>query len=212
MKFNINLYHKAFHPKFEWLTGVNMFAISACVLALCLAGFAALYSWQTSLESEMSRVTQSIATEQQSINDLTNALQTRTGNAVLGAKLAQLQRELAAKDALLRKVQDLGDMKQSGFSNLFDAFANANSQHVWIRSFTVDEDALLINGSVSKPSALTQWIADLSGTVFFEGKEFDEAVLDRNEEDLTFQLKSEAGIAGTGALKLASQGRHDDSK
>nr|WP_136251344.1 PilN domain-containing protein [Ningiella ruwaisensis] len=190
MKSNINLYSAEFKPKFEWITGRHLLGISIVVTLIMSGVYGGLFYWHSKVESQAQEVATQIAQEQQSIDDFTHAIQTRTGDPLLGARLNQLQNELSAQESLLLRVKDLSGLKQKSFSSLFDALASANSNHLWLTSFTVDEENLSISGSLAKPSAMTQWIGKLSNTSFFKGREFNDAVLAREDEALHFTLTS----------------------
>ena len=190
MKARINLYQEEFYPHFEWVTGSHLVISTIFAALLSGMGYLALLSWHQDLDKELSLIQENISAEQRNIDEFTNALQTRIGNPVLAAERTQLQKELASQEALLSRVQDLGQMKQSAFSELFNALANADSEHVWISSFIVNERDLTIRGSLAQPSALTRWIGDLSNTAYFKGQEFDDALLLKENDALNFQLTS----------------------
>jgi Tfp pilus assembly protein PilN len=106
------------------------------------------------------------------------------------------------------RIEDMGELKQKSFFQLFDALAKADSDDVWLTTFIVNENDLSISGSLAKPSALTKWIGELSNTPFFNGQEFDDALIIRGDQGLTFHLtstqKTSDLLAGKGA-KNASE-------
>jgi Tfp pilus assembly protein PilN len=190
MKTNINFYHDEFRPRFDWVSGQHLSVLLVLSFVLCGSIYAGLYAWRGSVQADLEQIAQSVQQQQSNIDEFTFALQNRENNPVLSARLRQLQLQILSQENRLKKVQDMGEMKQSSFAELFDALATANSDHVWINNFTVNEEDLIISGSIAKPSALTKWIGDLSKTQFFKGQEFDDALLQREDGELSFQLTS----------------------
>ncbi|MFC4701078.1 hypothetical protein ACFO4O_12970 [Glaciecola siphonariae] len=190
MKHKINLYHQDFRPRFEWVTAQHLVALVFMSVLVCGGVFAGLYSWRTAVETDVENIAQRVSQEQRNIDEFTSALQTRVNNPILGAKLNKLQQQISAQETLLMRVQDMGELKQKSFAQLFNALATADSDHVWLNQFTVNENDLVIRGSLARPSALTQWIGDLSKTQFFNGQEFDDALLIREDGELSFHLTS----------------------
>jgi len=207
MKTRINLYHKEFHPTFEWISFHHMCALVVISLVISAAAYAGLYAWKDSVEQTTLAQSQAAEKEQALIETLTSGLQSRVDNPQLLSQLENVQFQLAAQRALLSRVQSIGELRQKSFSALFDALANANSDKVWISAFRLDELNINIEGSISEPSALTTWITQLSDTAFFRGLEFDDARLIRKDGLLTFELVSREE---TPAL-LVSQGGSNES-
>lgn len=190
MKARINLYHREFRPTFEWISGSHLIALACISFVLCGMAYAGLLSWQQKVERDAQRIAQNLQQQQQTIDELTNSLQTRLNNPKLAAQLKQITAQISSQEALLMSVKDMGELKQKSFSSLFDALANANSDNLWITAFTLDESELNIIGSIAKPAALTQWIGDLSNTEFFKGQEFYDARVLRKDGELSFELNS----------------------
>ncbi|MBT1451696.1 PilN domain-containing protein [Glaciecola sp. XM2] len=190
MKARINLYHNEFRPQFEWITAPHLIVLTALAFMLCGGVYSGLYYWQQQTQLMADNLNSSIRMQQRNIDEFTRALQTRQGDPVLAGRLNDLQRERSSQDKLLVKVKDMAKLKQKSFSTLFDALASSNSNSLWLTEFTVNEADLTIKGSLSKPSALTQWINDLSKTTFFKGQEFDDAKVLREDGQLTFELSS----------------------
>ncbi len=190
MKNKIDFYHQEFRPVFSWVTGNHLFLLTGLCILFSASIYGGLYAWYSDAETAVKSIVQSVKQEQQNIDEFTSALQTRENNPVLGARLRQLQNQIASQESLLLKVKDMDEMRDSSFAELFDALSSADSDHVWLTSFTVNEADLVISGTIAKPSALTVWINDLSSTQFFKGQEFDDALLIREDGELSFHLTS----------------------
>lgn len=190
MKSRINLYHNEFRPKFEWITAPHL--VVSALLALCIGmgAYGGVYYWQQQTQLLAQQLNTAISQQQRNIDEFTAALQNRKGDPALTAQLNQMQNDRLAQETLLLRVKDMSQLKQKSFSTLFDALSSSNSNSLWLTSFTVNEADLTIRGNLAKPSALTQWITQLSKTEFFKGQEFDDAKLVREDGQLIFELSS----------------------
>lgn len=190
MKVRINLYHREFRPAFEWITAGHLFVLLGLCLLLSGGAFTGLQSWKENVERDADSIGVKLAQEQQIISELTTALQSRADSPLLTAQIDNLQNQMSSKQTLLNKVKGMSELKQKSFSGLFNALADADSNELWISTFTVNETDLNINGSLANPSALTKWISDLSNTEFFRGQEFYDARVVRDNGQLSFELNS----------------------
>lgn len=190
MKSQINLYHKEFHPVFEVYTGQNLVIASVfCALLVGVATGVAHY-FKATAQSDLTRVQSSLNRVEREVEELRMELQARTHNPVLKAKLASATQNVETQQVLVSQIQSLSGLKNKSFSGLFDAFASNNKSNLWLTSFTVNENDLTIKGELSQPSALPSWINGLTNTQYFNGQEFSDAIVERNQSALAFELTS----------------------
>jgi len=138
----------------------------------------------TSVQSELSKI-------ESQVSELRNELEARTEDPILKAKLSAAIDDVKTQQTLVAQIQSLSGLKSKAFSGLFDAFSSNNKPNLWLTSFTVNENDLTIKGELSAPTALPNWISGLTNSAYFNGQEFSDAVVERNQGSLAFELTSQ---------------------
>ncbi|MEM0911585.1 MAG: hypothetical protein AAGJ37_11450 [Pseudomonadota bacterium] len=190
MKLQINLYQKEFHPAFELYTGQHLVIIS--ILCSLLIGIAVgvAHHYKAGAEAELAKSKTTLSREEKQVNELRSELEFRVEDPVLKAKLAAATQDVETQQRLVAQIQSLSGLQSKSFSKLFDALSSNNKPNLWLTSFTVNENDLTIKGEVSIPSALPNWISGLTNTKYFNGQEFNDAIVERNQSVLAFELSS----------------------
>jgi len=198
MKSSINLYHKEFQPTFEVYVANNLLAITAFFLlfAAAVTGFVEYKKNEATAELKAAQDTNKRAEKE--IAEMTAALAARTGDPALQAKLIQLEQDMDTQRQLVSQIQSLSTLKNKSFSQLFDAFSSSYKPQLWLTSFTVNEGDLTIKGEFSTPKVLPNWIASLNQSSFFSGQEFNEALVERDDDVLVFELTSQIDASANG--------------
>lgn len=203
MKTQINLLPNSLIPRFVWICATHFWIV--VVLSICLsASFIAFQHYQIfiknqNLQSLQTRVNQ----QQQNINELSETLANRSSDPELKRKLLNLTKETKEQSRLLNHIKDLSILQQRSFSSLFDALANSHNRDLWLTDFEVKPAELMLKGQLSKPKALPVWISQLSQTGFFQGQEFSEASVNKNDEQLMFSLSSKTALNNTQVTRAA---------
>lgn len=190
MKSQINLLHREFKPHFEWICGSHLFGFVIFVCLLSGFSYVGLYYWYSLKSDDAAKVRVHISAEQQTIEELTNALTSRKSDPLLEKKLAYYIDLAKSRSTLLSQIGNLSALKQRSFSALFNSFSQAHSSELWLTNFLVTPTELNIEGQIAKPKALPIWISQLSQTSFFAGQKFDDASVSRNQNILIFSLNS----------------------
>lgn len=190
MKSQINLLHKGFVPKFEWVCGEHFVGLVLTVIVLCTSAFGLSNYYHKQQQSTVTKIKKEIKQQQRSIDELTASLTARVTDPLLESKLATLSEQTRARTLLLNHIRNLSELKQRSFSVLFDSLAQSSSSELWLTHFLVKPNELNIEGELSMPQALPIWISELSKTDFFKGQEFNLASVEREDSVLVFQLTS----------------------
>lgn len=206
MKSQINLYHKEFHPTFEVYKAQNLGVVSVLSLVLVAIIFGGVLWIKQRANESLAQAQESQLRTQARIEEIQAELMQRTSNPVLLAKLSEVKQDMGAQRKLVAQIQALSGMKDKTFSGLFDAFSKNSKQNLWLTSFTVNENDLVITGELSAPQALPGWISDLNNLSYFYGQEFDDARVERKDNVLTFVLTSHSVDAQQRLANGSAQG------
>ncbi len=205
MKQRINLYTEEFTPRLDmWsLSSVSIiWGIALTLLALIWAGV----SWYGStLQEELMAKQRQQQQLLSSVGALQQALEQRKPDAGLERQLEQRRHELSNRQLLVNELSLREQIKRQGFADLLDNLAAKNSRDIWLETIQVSEHMMLLEGQLSKPEAMPQWLQRLGQTSSFSGRTFDSARLFRDEEQLRFELSmsrtAEAGPQSQGGQK-----------
>lgn len=190
MKSSINLLAPEFKPRFEWVCASHLTFLVVFTLIFTSITYAGSYYLYDLKLNEVDAIEARINTEQNTINELTTALTSRTTDPLLESKLANFIALTQSRSVLLKQIKGLSSLKQRSFSVLFDSFAQAHSPELWLTEFEVSPSDMNISGQISRPKALPIWISQLSETDYFKGQQFDDASVEREQNMLVFKLNS----------------------
>jgi Tfp pilus assembly protein PilN len=190
VKSQINLLHKEFIPRFEWVCSSHFVGLIIGTVVLCLGAYGITSYYHVQKQQQVTQIKNQIKLQQSSIAELTSALTSRVVNPQLQSKLTSFTEETRSRNLLLNQIRNLSALKQRSFSVLFDSLSQATSSQLWLTNFLVTPEQLHLQGKLSTPQALPTWINELSKTPFFTGQEFNLASVERNDRDLVFELKS----------------------
>lgn len=193
MKHTINLLPVELKPRLELLTiytvmigmafsAVMMFGVSSYtdhdkrVLAMEL----------DTLRSEINRKT--------SVLHVINAeLENRVEDPTLVQTTVIQEAQLKQKKRLVAELQSRDSLLKHNFADLLEALALKHSSDLWLTSIKVVDGDMEFTGHAAEPSALPQWVAKLSETAYFKGREFNRAQLIRKDDKLVFELQATQG-------------------
>lgn len=204
MKQRINLYTAEFTPRLDvWsLSSVTaVWGLAFVILAMVWAGV----TWygatlQEELMAKQRQQQQLLLT----VSTLQQALEQRKPDAGLERQLEQRRQELSNRQLLLSELSLREQIKRQGFADLLDNLAAKNSRDIWLETIQVSEHMMLLQGQLSKPEAMPQWLQRLGQTTSFSGRTFDSARLFRDEQQLRFEL-SMSRTAESGAPAQGGQ-------
>lgn len=210
MKSQINLLHSEFVPKFTWVCAQHFVGIIVLSTLLCAGGYGAANYMYQQKEQEVAGIQKLVTKQQQSIEEITNALTNRLSDPAMQNELNMLTAQSSSRDLLLNHIRNLSALKQRSFSALFDSLAQSSSSQLWLTHFLITPEELNLEGGISTPRALPLWISELSKTDFFAGQEFSVASVDRNDKGLTFTLNSVNSVNSDKENTLAQVGGNNE--
>ncbi len=190
MKSSINLLAPEFKPRFEWVCASHLTFLVVFTLIFSGITYAGSYYIHDIKLNEVDAIQARISAEQNTIDELTTALTSRSTDPLLESKLANFIALTQSRSVLLKQIKGLSSLKQRSFSVLFDSFAQAHSPELWLTEFEVSPSEMNIGGQISRPKALPMWISQLSETDYFKGQQFDDASVEREQNVLLFKLNS----------------------
>lgn len=191
MKHRINLYQNQFHPKLELVTLHSVVAICAGLFITLLLVWGGI-RWSVSDNTDR---LMAIEAENRQLDEdvqmLQSQLATRQPTPALKARVTMLRNTLAKQDVLLAELSSREVIKKQGFAQLLTDLAAQSSTDLWLESISASESILYLEGQVSAPRALPQWLNRLAQTPTFSGRTFDSASVIREDEALNFALQTD---------------------
>ncbi|GLR72230.1 hypothetical protein [Agaribacter marinus] len=188
MKYRINLYHEAFKPKFDVFAFGHLVLLSSVAFGLAIL----IYGWTayaiSKSQTDLLAVNKATDAAEAQIVEFTQAIQLKAGDPRLAAKLTRVTDTVNAQNELLVSLQQLSTQHNNRFSSVLDAFSVAATDELWLTSFSLSGKDVLIHGQLSAPSALPLWVGKLAETGTFRGQNFQDAVLERSDDVLSFSL------------------------
>lgn len=182
MKKNINLYSQSLHPKLRLLS-------LPIVLILWLVAliFVVLLNYYFLSEQQhfQQKLTQLNNTNQQQLT-LINALQAELGNLkadpALINQVAKKQQAVSLKKRVYDELITQQKSTTKGFANLMFELAENHKTGIWLTRIYLNEKVVTIEGAANKSSSIPAWINSLGETRFFEGQEFANTRIYRDED------------------------------
>jgi len=190
MKTRINLYRDEFKPKFIWISATNTIAFGVIALLIMSGVYFGVWQTQESRLQELAQAKSSIDAKQRRLEELTRQLTTREKNPVLLAKLGTQKMRLSTAQHLAQKLESLSKLQEKPFSSAMTSFAEVNNSNVWLTTFKVNDTDIIIEGNISEPGALPNWLKSIGKTDFFKNRDFRAATVFRTDEQLSFKIES----------------------
>lgn len=193
MKYKVNLYSEAYHPKLRLLS-LPFTLVSCSMVFLFFLGF-----WLYALIQHQDLIADAKLKEQQKNQhiNLVSDLQTELANATKDPKLLldveQNMQMLAIKKRVLLELQGQEDLKTNGFAQLMLELAENHQNGLWLSHISLNGRAVQLEGAAIESSLIPKWLNKLGETAYFRGQEFSETRLFRNEEQqINFIIASSA--------------------
>lgn len=191
MKHRINLYQAPFQPRLDLLSLSSVsFALSG-LLVILLVSWAIMTAIASSTEDELAYIKAQNLRIQTDVNAMQAVLAERTPDPVLTKKVDALKATLSKQDRLLEELASREIIKNTGFAQLMTDLAAQSRSDIWLESLMVSESVMVLQGQVSQPEAMPQWLTRLARTQSFSGRTFDSASVTRDEDALLFTLEAQ---------------------
>lgn len=191
MKHRINLYQSSFQPRLDLLSLSSVAAAMGGLLAIMLVTWAVMAAVASSTEGELAALTAENQRLQIDVNAMQAVLAEREPDPVLTAKVNTLKNTLSKQDRLLEELASREVIRNTGFAQLMTDLAAQSRADIWLQSVAVSESIMLLQGQVSQPEAMPQWLTRLAQTPSFSGRTFDSASVMREEDALLFTLEAQ---------------------
>lgn len=193
MKHTINLLPAALKPQLELLTIYTVMVCMALSAVMMFGVSSYMDHDKRQLVIEMDTLRGEINRKTSVLNVINAELENRVEDPSL-IRTSQMQATmLKQKKRLVAELQARDSMLKHNFADLLEALALKHSSELWLTSIKVVGDDMLLTGQAASPSALPQWVTQLSSTEYFAGREFNSAKLVRQQELLVFELQTSKG-------------------
>ncbi len=158
MKTRVNLYTPEFRPKKEWvtlthITGIGVLAVVVMLFVVFLAK-GALTSAQLKLNTAQGKITQL----ENSVQELTLAVENNVQDPVLKQKLDRLSVQLDYRERLLAQLLSLSTVQSRGFSAFMSDLAILRDKDIRLTRITLDGDTLTLTGVAIYYQVVPRWI------------------------------------------------------
>jgi NhaP-type Na+/H+ and K+/H+ antiporter len=190
MKSRVNLYLPEYQPKLELMTLGAVLALFLFLIVLVIGARVYLAIDGATEKQNLQSLQVQIQNKSNLLEQLKLQLEQRKEDPLLTVEFENLQVALQNKERIKAALQDREVLKSASFAMLLRDLAEQHEQSLWLTRINVTEDSMLFNGEAVRPEAVPRWISRLGNTEYFAGKSFDQAELNRDEDTLTFSLKT----------------------
>jgi hypothetical protein len=181
MSQQINLLLPALRPRFDWLAlpVVAAVALGGLVLIAILSMVGAFQA--ESLKVREAEIKNELATVQQQVQSIGQALAARQGDSSLEKQIAAARLGLTQRQEVLAVIAQ-GDVTQgTAYSGLLQGFSRQAVEGVWLLGFGFAGKDIEISGRLLDPALLPTYINRLNDEPAFAGRRF--AALDMKGVD-----------------------------
>lgn len=185
MSQQINLYQPIFRKEEKKFSTVAMLqAVGTVTLGVAL--LYAFMGWQTgTLRDELRRAEQSHAAAGKRLADASQKFGPRTGAASIGAEIARLEAEVAARQQIQEILRRGVFSNTRGFSDYFVSFARQRVPGVWLTGFDIvgSAEEMSLAGRTVNPELVPRYMQRLSSEKTLAGIEFRAFRMNRPEPE-----------------------------
>ncbi|WP_305816037.1 PilN domain-containing protein [Photobacterium leiognathi] len=191
----VNLYSDSLLPTKQWMTLSNI-AASWLVLIVLFAGWAGWNSWQNSIiEKDLARQSSLLSEEQQKLDHARAQVAALFADPLKVNESKALMKELEAKRATLKVIEDHDESLRVGYAGLLKQLADAASGDISLQHIYVSGQSMDLSGLARNPDAVPRWVGAFKTYPFLAERRFQKMTLGRNEKNVvTFQLQAERKI------------------
>ena len=190
MKQRINLYLPEYRPQLELMSLGAVVTLFIVLLLLVISTRIGLTLQGSTNQQRLVTLQDDINQKKNLADELTQALKERKEVPQLLAVFAGLQDLLQDKQRLKAALEDRESLKSTSFSLMLRELAQQHQDDLWLTRISVTEDSMIFDGQALQPEAVPQWVSRLGGTEYFSGKQFDQARVFRQEDELLFTLST----------------------
>lgn len=193
MKYTINLLPTELRPNLELLT-IYTVMVAMVFSAVVMFGVSSYMDHDKRIIAmELDTLRSEINRKTSVLNVINAELENRVEDPLLVQTTVLQETQLKQKKRLVAELQSRDTLLKHNFADLFEALALKHSSDLWLTSIKVVGGDMAFTGYAAQPSALPQWVAKLSETQYFKGREFNSATLNRKDDQLIFELQTTQG-------------------
>ncbi len=193
MKYTINLLPTELRPNLELLT-IYTVMVAMVFSAVVMFGVSSYMDHDKRIIAmELDTLRSEINRKTSVLNVINAELENRVEDPLLVQTTVLQEAQLKQKKRLVAELQSRDTLLKHNFADLFEALALKHSSDLWLTSIKVVGGDMAFSGHAAQPSALPQWVAKLSETQYFKGREFNSATLIRKDDQLIFELQTAQG-------------------
>ena len=193
MKYTINLLPTELRPNLELLT-IYTVMVAMVFSAVVMFGVSSYMDHDKRIIAmELDTLRSEINRKTSVLNVINAELENRVEDPLLVQTTVLQETQLKQKKRLVAELQSRDTLLKHNFADLFEALALKHSSDLWLTSIKVVGGDMAFSGHAAQPSALPQWVAKLSETQYFKGREFNSATLIRKDDQLIFELQTTQG-------------------
>lgn len=193
MKYTINLLPTELRPNLELLT-IYTVMVAMVFSAVVMFGVSSYMDHDKRIIAmELDTLRSEINRKTSVLNVINAELENRVEDPLLVQTTVLQEAQLKQKKRLVAELQSRDTLLKHNFADLFEALALKHSSDLWLTSIKVVGGDMAFSGHAAQPSALPQWVAKLSETQYFKGREFNSATLIRKDDQLIFELQTTQG-------------------
>lgn len=193
MKYTINLLPTELRPNLELLT-IYTVMVAMVFCAVVMFGVSSYMDHDKRIIAmELDTLRSEINRKTSVLNVINAELENRVEDPLLVQTTVLQEAQLKQKKRLVAELQSRDTLLKHNFADLFEALALKHSSDLWLTSIKVVGGDMAFSGHAAQPSALPQWVAKLSETQYFKGREFNSATLIRKDDQLIFELQTTQG-------------------
>ncbi|MBA3581102.1 MAG: PilN domain-containing protein [Gammaproteobacteria bacterium] len=196
MKQHINFYQDQFRAPIIQLSAQHIFLLLAGSLLFIVITSASLAAFNYSRNAHAQAYQESLTAMEHDVQTMQAAIQTQKVDVSMQRSVRAAELRMERKRLLLSHIQQPMEEPQAQFSVLLKGLAEQVPMGLWVDHFYIHSkgNELLIEGATSSASALPQFLADLSRSVGFNGRDFRTVMAMRDEKNsgqLNFVLATE---------------------
>ncbi|MCG3862849.1 MULTISPECIES: MSHA biogenesis protein MshI [unclassified Photobacterium] len=188
----INLYSDNLLPTKQWMTLSNIVASWIALIAI-FAIWAGWNTWQNTIEQKkLAQQTSLLSAEQQKLDHARVQVAALLSDPLKVNESHELEKELAAKRATLKVIEEHDDSLKVGYAGLLQQLADAASGDISVQHIYVSGTSMDLSGLARNPDAVPRWVGAFKTYPSLAERRFQMMSLGRNDKNVvTFQLQAE---------------------
>ncbi len=190
----INLYPEHLKPKKDYFTFKNV-VISWLTVCFVMAMISVSILFKHSgAASELERVSLESQQQMLQLKDLNNQLSLHKPSASKIAAVERLKKDIAAKEASFRAINQLDNSSQIGFSGVMKSLTTIGKNDISLSKIQIQGDNMYFSGLARNATVVPRWIQAFKSEMHLVGRTFGKLSIQHDKYDrVTFTLTTKEG-------------------